>query len=85
MKEKYLFWIFASIFCVGFLRLLKSYTTFSSEFSEILWKKTLEKFPSAMAFNFFKSLLPTVKAQEEDLVDPQQELRVSQNKRRFEE
>lgn len=30
-----------------------------------------------MAFNFFKSLLPTVKAQEEELVDPQQELRVS--------
>lgn len=30
-----------------------------------------------MAFNFFKSLLPTVKAQEEDLVDAQAELRVS--------
>lgn len=29
-------------------------------------------------FNFFKSLIPTVKAQEEELVDPQQELRVSQ-------
>lgn len=28
-------------------------------------------------FNFFKSLIPTVKAQEEELVDPQQELRVS--------
>jgi len=28
-----------------------------------------------MAFNFFKSLLPTVKAQEEELVDPQAELR----------
>lgn len=33
---------------------------------------------AAMAFfNFFKSLIPTVKAQEEELVDPQQELRVS--------
>lgn len=32
-----------------------------------------------MAFNFLKSFLPTVKAEEEELVDPQQELRVSQN------
>jgi len=29
----------------------------------------------AMAFNFFKSFMPTVKAEEEELVDPQQELR----------
>lgn len=30
-----------------------------------------------MAFNFLKSFLPYVKAQEEELVDPQVELRVS--------
>lgn len=29
-----------------------------------------------MALNFFKSLIPRVKAEEEDLVDPQAELRV---------
>jgi len=28
-----------------------------------------------MAFNFFKSIFPSVKAQEEEMVDPQQELR----------
>jgi len=34
-----------------------------------------DKKQAAMAFNFLKSLIPSVKAQEEELVDAQQELR----------